>query len=67
MMIEIQCGKFSVGKKDLPDGIIGKIMLDIAFCQPDGCRDKKVYLELLEDTAKEIVDKVLSDRDLLES
>jgi len=39
-------------------GLIGRIMWDIAFCDSDGCRDKKAYLELLEATAKEIIERI---------
>jgi len=39
-------------------GLVGRIMWDIAFCDPDGCRDKEAHLELLEATAKEIVQRI---------
>lgn len=41
-----------------PKGFVGEIMWDIAFCTPSACRDQKAYMELLEYTAKEIIEKV---------
>ena len=43
-------------------GLVGKIMWDIAFCDPNGCRDKEAYLELLEATAKEIIERIINHR-----
>lgn len=39
-------------------GAVGRIMWDIAFCNPNACKDKKAYLELLEMTAKDIVERI---------
>lgn len=41
-----------------PKGLTGRIMWDIAFCQTTVCRDKDAFMELLEHTAKEIIDRV---------
>jgi hypothetical protein len=56
--LEIIVGDFTISRKDLPDGLVGRIMLDIIFCQAECCRDKQAFLELLEHTAKEIIRKV---------
>lgn len=44
-------------------GLVGRIMWDIAFCQADSCNDKQAYMELLEETAKEIIIRVKGEED----
>ena len=52
-------GDWTIYPSDLKDkGVVGKIIWDIAFCDPSGCRDKEAYLELLESTAKEIIERI---------
>ncbi len=63
--METKCGDFWIGKKDLPDNEVGKIMLDIVFCSPDNCRNKEAFLELVEHTAKEIIKFVKSEQGVL--
>lgn len=43
-------------------GLVGEIMLDIIFYDPNCCRDKESYLELVEETAKDIIQKVVEKR-----
>lgn len=43
-------------------GFMGEIMWDIVCCDPNNCRSKEGYLELVEETAKEIAEKVLKWR-----
>lgn len=55
----LMVGEWTIYPSELKGkGVIGKIMWDIAFCQADGCRDKEAYLELLESTAKEIIERI---------
>ena len=55
MEMGLICGEFTLFKKDLPNDIVGEIMLDIAFINPNNCRDKEAWLGALESTAKEII------------
>ena len=54
--IKIQCGKFWVSPNELPKKEpLRSIMVDILNCQPNDCRTKKNYLELVEFTATELI------------
>ena len=53
--MQTKCGDFWIGKEDLPNNEVGRVMLDIVFCSPNSCRDKKAFLELVEYTAEEII------------
>ena len=48
--------KWEITKDDIPNTLIGKIMIDIMFCDSTHCGNKEAYLELVRKTAKEIVD-----------
>jgi len=39
-------------------GLVGRIMWDIMLCDVRACTNKKAYLFLLEETAKEIIERV---------
>ncbi len=57
MELEIQCGEFWINRKDFPNTLFGEIMWDIAYCNPENCANKKAFMELLEQTTKEILEK----------
>ena len=55
----LQVGEWTIFPSELrAKGLVGRIIWDIAFCNPAGCRDKEAYLKLLEATAKEIIERV---------
>ena len=60
----LMIGEWTIYPSDLKNkGLIAKIMWDIVFCDPHGCRDKEAHLELLEHTAKEIIERVKEVKD----
>ena len=55
----IEYADTGISPDDLRDkGLTGRIMWDILLCDRKACRDKESYLELLEGTAKEIIERV---------
>ncbi len=56
MKILSQAGKFWISKKDLPKKEpLRSIMINILTCQPDDCKDKKAYMDLVKYCAKDII------------
>jgi len=53
---------FEVSGEDIPDGLIGEIMICMMMCDSYFCSSKKAYLELVENMAKAIVEKVLDSK-----
>jgi len=49
---------FWLSSDDFPDDEIGRIMIDIAWCDSSHCRNKEAYLGLLRGTAKEIYQRL---------
>ena len=57
--IALVVNKWTIYPEELKDkGLIGRTMWDIIWCDVSACRDKKAYLELVEATAKEIIERV---------
>ena len=57
MRIEVGSSGVSIGELK-SKGLLGKVMYDIVCFDQTSCRDNDAYLELLEHTAKEIIEKV---------
>ena len=52
-------GDFSISPGELRSkGLVGEIMWDIIWCDSDNCKSKEAFLELVEETANEIIVKV---------
>ena len=61
--VKIQCGKFFISPEEIKEkGLVRDIMVDILGCQPDDCRDKKVYLSLVKLNAQNIIKRLNNTR-----
>jgi len=60
--IRIEYDETGISPDDLKGrGLIGKIMWHILLCDRKCCRDKESYLELLEETAKQIIQEIKTE------
>lgn len=49
---------FFLEATELPDGLLGEVMWDIVFFTSFASCEKELFLEQLEGTAREIIEKV---------
>ena len=59
MGIGIQCEGFMLPADKFPDNIKGKVMWDIAHYIPSNCSNAGAYLEMLEGTTDDVLERVL--------